>query len=117
MSNIPNVEGTIQAASIFLKAYMASDDPDNMALLEAEAQAYRLDTRSINTLKKIPEASYATSYMVFNVLGISGDSDFIGGVCYGHTLEFIDGTLSPQAYYESVVSAVNIAIDTALALK
>ncbi len=115
MNNINNIEGTIQMASIFLKAYMAIDDADNLSLLEAEAQAYRLDERSINTLKKIPEASVSKSYMLYVSMSVNNDS--AGGVLWGHMLNFVDGTETPQMYYDSVASAMDSMIDSALLLK
>lgn len=116
MNNIPNVEGAVQAASIFLKPFMAVDDADNLALLEAEAQKFRLDERSINTLKKIPEANSAKSYMVYLSLKATQDAD-VSTVLIYHTMEFINGTDSPQTYFESMAQAVNSALDAALLVK
>ena len=116
LNNIPNVEGAVQAASIFLKPFMAVDDADNLALLEAEAQKFRLDERSINTLKKIPEANSAKSYMVYLSLKATQDAD-VSTVLIYHTMEFINGTDSPQTYFESMAQAVNSALDAALLVK
>ena len=112
--NTGHTAGAVEFASYFLKPGYALSSQENIDLMEAQCQSYRLDAESSAILAKIPAVSHSTSYIIY--WSLETGSGQMASVCNYVFPSFVDGSLSPDTYYASMESAINAAIKTALQL-
>lgn len=104
----PNVAGAIEFASLFLKPAYAMSSSEQNDLLTAQAEGFRMDSASIEILKKIPAVSHTSSYMIY--WSEASESDTMASICAWQINSFIDGSLSPDTYYASMEEKANSII-------
>ncbi|MBS6475505.1 MAG: hypothetical protein KH354_05950 [Clostridiales bacterium] len=115
IKSCPNAAGAIEFASLFLKPAYAMSSSEQNDLLTAQAEGFRMDSASIEILKKIPAISHTSSYMLY--WSAASESDTMASICAWQFNNFVDGSLSPDTYYASMEEKANSIIRATMQLK
>lgn len=111
VKNTPNPKGSIELMSHIIAPPYAKDSTENMVLLEAEAGACLYDEQSIENLVKVRDKSRTTTYQTYCWLSSSDTGFGFGNAILYCCLDFINGSVTPEVYFESVTDAANNIID------
>lgn len=111
MSGSKNVKGAVEFMSLILPPNYAKSSEENTQLIVAEASVYLRDNESIDNLFVARDNSFTTTYQVYCWLN-SNDTGFgFGNAILYCCKDFVDGSVTPSVYYESVTDAANGLID------
>lgn len=111
MKNTPNPKGSIEVMSVMVSPAYGRDSAENLAKLESSASIVCYDNQSVQNLIKVRDKSRPTNYQTYCWLSDNSSGfGFGNGILYC-CLQFIDGSKTPQVYFESVTDAANAIID------
>jgi len=111
MQNIANPEGTAQFCEMFFAPPYAASSEENIELLKTEVAQYLCDEQSVQTCVDIISKTSPKSYMTY-----AGTDAYSYMWSNEAVAKFISGETTPAAYFASVESAVNAAIDECLGI-
>lgn len=107
MLNVPNPAGTAEVLYRYYQPIMAADSAENLALFDQEADTIVRDAESKATLTATLDVIKVSSFMVYV------DIKNVGQAIMGNTAteKLLSGEITPAAFFSSIESQVNAAID------